>query len=390
MKVQMLWYYYPAYLEYFWARHPECLSLEYREQRDVLLDDHFAWPGDMSRYLQRQGMEVDFVVRNDERLQKKWAREVGFDGYPASEWQRAIAEEQVRRFRPDFLWISFGADFCGEFVRAVHPWIGKAGLWMGSPFRPQVDTDGVAVLLTENPLTLRDQQARFEKVIVTTPGFDPAILDRIGHVEKTYDVTFVGQVSPLHRRRAEILAHLLANGINVHLRGFVTGGLLPTRRESLGAMLRCAQRGQMRVAAGHLSRLLVSRSYNNHLSQIRKVLQPPVFGLDMYRELARSRVVLNTHIDVASGHAGNMRMFEATGVGACLLTDAARNVESLFVPGREVLVYRSKNDLLEQVRAALADPAATARVALAGKRRTLRDHNLASMFERIRLVFDSK
>ena len=43
---------------------------------------------------------------------------------------------------------------------------------------------------------------------------------------------------------------------------------------------------------------------------------------------------LNRHIDVAEGYANNMRLFEATGVGALLLTEAAPNLADLFEPGR--------------------------------------------------------
>ena len=59
----------------------------------------------------------------------------------------------------------------------------------------------------------------------------------------------------------------------------------------------------------------------------------------MYRVLARSKIALNRHIDVAEDHANNMRLYEATGVGTFLITDAKRNLSELFEPGEEVVTY---------------------------------------------------
>ena len=64
----------------------------------------------------------------------------------------------------------------------------------------------------------------------------------------------------------------------------------------------------------------------------------------MYRVLARTRVAMNRHGDIAEGHANNMRLFEATGAGALLATEAADNLPELFEPGREVLAYRDADD----------------------------------------------
>ena len=61
------------------------------------------------------------------------------------------------------------------------------------------------------------------------------------------------------------------------------------------------------------------------------------WGLDAYRVLAGSRIVVNRHVDAAEGHANNMRLFEATGVGALLITEEADNLGDMFEPGREVV-----------------------------------------------------
>ena len=109
----------------------------------------------------------------------------------------------------------------------------------------------------------------------------------------------------------------------------------------------------------------------------------------MYEVLARSRISLNRHIDVAEGHANNMRLFETTGVGALLVTEAAPNLSELFVPGEEVVAYENEDDLVEKLEHYLENDDERVTIAAAGQRRTLADHTyrqlmreLAPMLER--------
>ena len=91
------------------------------------------------------------------------------------------------------------------------------------------------------------------------------------------------------------------------------------------------------------------------------------WGLDMYRVLAQSRIVVNRHIDAAEGHANNMRLFEATGVGALLVTEDADNLGDMFEPA-EVVTYNGPDDLIEKVRHYLRHDEERAAIAAAGRR----------------------
>ena len=94
----------------------------------------------------------------------------------------------------------------------------------------------------------------------------------------------------------------------------------------------------------------------------------------MYRLLAQSRVTLNRHIAAAEGHANNMRLYEATGVGALLLTEAAPNLSDMFEPGVEIVTYTGADDLIEKARHYLEHEDERAAIARAGQARTLREH----------------
>lgn len=94
----------------------------------------------------------------------------------------------------------------------------------------------------------------------------------------------------------------------------------------------------------------------------------------MYHVLRRSRITLNSHIDLAGREAGNMRLFEATGVGAFLLTDFKDNLHTLFEPGREVAAWRSIDDCLQNIDHYLGNEGHRLEIARAGQAKTLSQH----------------
>ncbi|HYG80937.1 MAG TPA: glycosyltransferase, partial [Pyrinomonadaceae bacterium] len=96
-----------------------------------------------------------------------------------------------------------------------------------------------------------------------------------------------------------------------------------------------------------------------------------------------SRVVLNTHIDISTTSASNMRLFEVTGVGSCLLTDWKPNIGDLFEPDSEVITYRGAEECIEKVDYLLSHESERRAIAAAGQRRTLRDHTLARRAEQL-------
>lgn len=102
-------------------------------------------------------------------------------------------------------------------------------------------------------------------------------------------------------------------------------------------------------------------------------IMPPTFGPDYLRILAQSDITLNCHTELTS-EGLNMRMFEATGAATCLVTDHRDDIEDMFEPDREVMVYRSIEECLDKVRFLTANPSARAEIAQRGHARTRRDH----------------
>ena len=108
----------------------------------------------------------------------------------------------------------------------------------------------------------------------------------------------------------------------------------------------------------------------------------------MYELLTRSQIVVNTHIEAAEGAANNMRLFEATAMGALVLTEAAANLSELFEPGAEVVTYEGVDDLIEKIRHYLDHEDERRAIAAAGQRRTLRDHTYGRRIEELNAIVE--
>jgi len=84
--------------------------------------------------------------------------------------------------------------------------------------------------------------------------------------------------------------------------------------------------------------------------------------------LAHSQVTLNRQIEAAEGSANNMRLFEATGVGAMLVTDDGKNLSDLFRWAEEVVSYANEDDAARALRRFVENKDEWLRIAEAARR----------------------
>src|SRR5665213_2567251 len=104
MRITLFWSYYPTYISDFYSRHGDLASKSYAEQVERISGDYFGWPMSLAQRMAERGHQVQFLLVNVMPLQRAWCQEndVAFD---ERQWQFSLPIEQVRRFRPDVLWI---------------------------------------------------------------------------------------------------------------------------------------------------------------------------------------------------------------------------------------------------------------------------------------------
>ncbi len=132
-------------------------------------------------------------------------------------------------------------------------------------------------------------------------------------------------------------------------------------------------RAHWRTPRARLLRLLAARYRTNPFFR-------PYTPTEVGRIYSQSRIVFNTSI------AGDvtMRIFEGTACGALVLTDAMANgLEELFEVGQEIVVFQDDKDLLGRIDYYLAHEEERIAIAVAGQRRTLREHTYIQRAQRI-------
>ena len=107
---------------------------------------------------------------------------------------------------------------------------------------------------------------------------------------------------------------------------------------------------------------------------------PQVFGSEMLRVLASSKITFHRRADLVDGCAGAMRLFEATGMGSLLLTDEDSDIDSVFEPGIEVVTYSSFQECVDKINYYLEHESERERIALKGQERTFNDHSLNARY----------
>jgi spore maturation protein CgeB len=402
MRLLKLGIYHPAYLRDFYAERPTLETQAYSTQHRILIDDCFGSSDFWTRALNKLDYETADLVANAEPLQKQWAREndLSFDD---KNWLFEIAAAQIVKFRPDVLLVADYSTFTAGFLKNIKrecPSLRLVLGWCGAPYNDASVFGEWNVVLSCIPELVDDFKSKGHRCFHVNHAFAPRVLDKLDSASPpTVDFAFVGSIlkqSRFHIERERILSELVRR---TDLQ--IWSEIKPVSpQQSGGNFMRRKARRAMKAATGagvpeyffnslpFVKRIAQEKSFAATAEQeiderVRRRTRPPVFGVKMFQTLRDSRVVLNTHIDVSPSSASNMRLFEATGAGACLLTDWKENLPRLFEPDKEVLTYRTAAECVEKVGYILAREDERRAVAAAGQRRTLRDHNFDNRAARI-------
>ena len=376
MRILIVDTYYPRFLYEHYAGNALAMA-SYDEQLTALMDRSFGTSDVYSTELRALGHEAWEVVVNAAPVQAAWARENGMRsagllaqasrmptraGLAARRaFQHRVAMAQVQQYRPDILYCQDLSFFSPSELATIRA---QGTLVVGQIASPPPTREvlrAYGLICTSFPHFVE----RFRSIGVATEylpiGFDARVVDRLAargvdckeQDGRDIDLSFIGSVNPLvHPARVALLEELCRQRpIEIHGNGV---DALPAN------------------------------------SPIREHFVGEAWGLDMYELLARSRVTLNRHIDAAEGYSNNMRLYEATGAGAMLLTDSGSNLSEIFRDGEEVVTYAAIDDLLAAVDAYIEDEPLRAEVAWSGQARTLKQHNYSGVITELAQILEAR
>ncbi len=243
---------------------------------------------------------------------------------------------QIEAFRPDVI-----LNQVMHFVSAgsLRSLVGERCLLVGqiaAPWHEPEDDRGYDLIAT----SLRNYVEKFERRGIRTfynqLGFAPSVLESLPAIGRDLAVTFVGTLSSHHADRIRLLEFL-------------------------------AERTRLNIWGMGIEEV-------SEQSPIRGCYRGQAWGREMFGIFRRSQIVINQHIGIAGEYANNMRLYEATGCGAALVTDRKNNLNELFEVGSEVVDYGNPDECLLKIEALLKEPARCAGIGANGQTRTCSAH----------------
>lgn len=273
-----------------------------------------------------------------------WSRRFG--ATPEAWGRERILLDQVRFWRPRVLWFFSGTPLSSRLLRRCRELVDNLVLWWACPLSRDVPYREFDLVLSGIPDLVRYFQALGVNAAFVPHAFDRRVLDRISPSSpRIPKVGFVGSAS-LHHVERLLLLDLLARHVELDVYG-ADWDALPA------------------------------------VSPLAACYRGPAWGDRLHEVHGSYAVTVHHNIDVAGRSLSAKRLFEATGMGACVVVQHPPEDEDLFQPEREIVTYRSREEALVKVRYLLTHPEEAARIGAAAQQRTLRQHGYPNRVERI-------
>ena len=359
---------YEPFLADLYAQNPGLANKSYDEQMAARNRSLFGIADFYSRGFEANGVEAQELYLNNRLMQLKWAAEQGLRivderACPPAErgafgivgrwfgrragrttelaamppWARETLSAQIERFKPDVI-LNQAMQFIG--ARSLRVLAGKNCLLVGqiaAPWQEQEDDQAYDLIVSSLPNFVSRFRERGIQSRLSRLAFSPRVLAEVPAADRDLAVSFVGTLSAHHLERIKLL-EFLASRVDLNVWGMVDNEMPEN-------------------------------------SPIRACYRGHAWGRDMFAIFRRSKIVVNQHIGIAGEFANNMRLYEATGCGAALVTDRKINLHELFEVGSDVVDYGDPRECLEQIERLLRDVSICADLGQAGQARTCRDHS---------------
>jgi len=330
-------------------------QLNYQAHLNKLLDQKDFWSKSLKNNLKKFNTEI--LISNDMNIQKKWIKDIleKKEKYTLGQ----ILEKQINYINPKIIFFQNIYDL-KENIALIKNKKTKIIFFDGIAYNSINLAKQVHGIITCLKSSERFYKNYNNNTLYMPHGFDETI--KFNNDKKEIDISFIGSVSHSgHFERANNLFELnKKNNIDFWL------GDMPTNKKLL------------KLIPYYLlkKKPIATLKYIRALNLFKKKNHGGVFGLEMYKILNKSHLTLNLHIENAGSEAANMRMFEATGVGSCLITDYKENIKDFFEPDKEIVVFKDLDEATEKINYLINNKNKAIEIGINGKNRTLKDHSL--------------
>lgn len=351
-------------------------------------NDSICSIGEWPTSLKVKGYNSVMFCRNNSYLQATWCKENGFlPKYKDKEFE--IILEQTKRFKPDILFI-FDPSYYNNKNRLIEllkqtPSIKKKICWYGAPEGSTKTFKNYDLVLTNSIILMHSLSKEKINSQQLNHAFEPKSLELLKEKNtKINQMSFFGslvQGNDWHKQRIENIEkiadsvpfNIFSETNELPILDQIKKGLIMSRYSISKKWVNIFPNNRFFKQYSDSKNLPCYDSSNISISK--KQLFNPLFGIQMLQKLSRYSVTFNQHISHTGDYACNMRLFEATGVGTCLLTDRKKNLDELFEEDREIICYSSGEEAIEKASFLIENQKFTEKIAINGRLKTLSVHN---------------
>lgn len=348
-------------------------ELSYEDCAKIAFSKRIYYSDAYIKNMEMAGWKASQVIPGCKPMQYKWAQEKGMKTPPewASNrpfrwyWTKRLQVDpvswtldqillsQIDTLQPELVWAFSGVKCLAkpEMLSEIRNRVKNLVLWWACPLSSEIPYNQFDLILSGIPTLVRYFQLQGLKAAHMPHAFDERILQQVpAKTERIPKVAFVGTLSLHHLDRVMFL-DALSRQVEVDFYG--TGSeLLP------------------------------------YDSPLRKNARPPLWGEELYEVYGSYLIAFHKNIGVAGQSLSAKRIFEATGMGACLVTEKPSNEkEPLFEPEREIVTYSSLEECIEKIQYLLDHPEKAQEIGKLGQEKTLKAHTYKQRVEQLNSHF---
>ncbi|MCW8897451.1 MAG: glycosyltransferase [Flavobacteriales bacterium] len=393
--------YYSGFLKTFYGTNLNSAELDYEAQYSQLTEQSIEIVSSYGKYFRLAGVDAVDIISNASLLLKRWAKENGIDQNLSDE---AIVVAQIKHFKPDIVWIDTTRFLNKKWLNELRNEVKSIKLLVGHVCAPynQVIFDGLSqldIVFTCTPGLVKEfKEKGINNVELVYHSFNHSVLETIQNTSNPFpdnNFVFTGSLTTgygFHGTRIKYIEAILNSGIDMTIYGNLESTNRIFLKKSFSTLVKTMNSLGLNSLVNSIPLLNKHKKHaevdiNFYSNKLKNSVKSPVFGMDMYRVLAKSKMCFNIHGEIANQCAGNLRLFEATGVGSCLITDNKQNMGQLFEIDKEVVVYDSIEECIEKVKWLLHNPEEMKRIAEAGQKRTLKEHTVENRVNTVNKIF---
>lgn len=343
-----------------------------------VFEKKYSVSNNISKELVKKNYECIELIHNIKILQEKWLKQYGNLNNTED-----IIFQQIKYYNPDILFIGDINLLSKKFIDKVKS-ISQVKLTICFHCAPFSKKNLENLKLVDAIITCTEGYRKYitkeikKDVFLMQHAFEDIF--KINFSEKRdIDVSFLGSIflnNKLHVGRIDIiyslLKHFKKNYIAINFSKFF---LLDFSIFILNSIIKF--------------------NFFKNIKKIYKIIyiflfsKKPIFGKEMIEVLKNTKILINKHIE-DSEYAGNMRLFEGTGLGCLLITDYKRDIEKLFNVEDEIVLYNDHDQLVEKIKFFLKNHKNLEKIAKKGYFKTKTFHNYSNRINKLDKFFKER